>query len=113
MPSFMVAAALLGAAGLAAGMTVLQLILVAAVMNAAVAVFIYSLVPEFLLRFIAWLLVHTLYRSAQSTAPRIFPKAGPHCWCVITSVSSMLCWCRQPVVGRSASSWTRQFFALR
>lgn len=31
-------------------------------MNAAVALFIYRLLPEFLLRFIAWLLVHALYR---------------------------------------------------
>jgi 1-acyl-sn-glycerol-3-phosphate acyltransferase len=31
-------------------------------MNAAVALFIYRLRPEFLLRFIAWLLVHALYR---------------------------------------------------
>ena len=73
---FMVAAALLGAAGLAAGMTVLQLILVAAVMNAAVAVFIYTLVPEFLLRFIAWLLVHTLYRLRKHGTQHI-PESGP------------------------------------
>ena len=73
---FMVAAALLGAAGLAAGMTVLQLILVAAVMNAAVAVFIYTLAPEFLLRFIAWLLVHTLYRLRKHGTHN-FPENGP------------------------------------
>ena len=31
-------------------------------MNAAVAVYIYRLVPEFLLRFIVWMLIHTVYR---------------------------------------------------
>ena len=35
---------------------------VAALMNAAVAIYIYRLVPEFLLRFIVWLLVHSVYR---------------------------------------------------
>ncbi len=59
---FMVAAALLGAVGLAKGLTVLQLILVAALLNALVAIYIYTLVPEFLLRFVCWMLVHTLYR---------------------------------------------------
>jgi len=59
---FMVAAAILAAVGLQRGLSVLELIVLAAVMNALVAVYIYSLVPEFLLRFVAWLLVHTLYR---------------------------------------------------
>jgi 1-acyl-sn-glycerol-3-phosphate acyltransferase len=31
-------------------------------MNAAVAIYIYTLVPEFLLRFIDWVLINTLYR---------------------------------------------------
>jgi 1-acyl-sn-glycerol-3-phosphate acyltransferase len=62
---FMVAAAVLAAVGLARGLTVLQLILLAAAMNAVVAAYIYTLVPEFLLRFISWLLVHTLYRMQR------------------------------------------------
>ena len=33
-----------------------------ALLNAGVAIYIYTLVPEFLLRFIVWLLVHTVYR---------------------------------------------------
>jgi 1-acyl-sn-glycerol-3-phosphate acyltransferase len=56
---------------------------VAAVMNAAVAVYIYRLVPEFLLRFIVWLLVHTVYRlrtAGSSTSP---PKGRP-CWSATT-----------------------------
>src|SRR6266403_1154849 len=39
-----------------------ELVLVTAVVNAAVAVYIYTLVPEFLMRFLVWLLVHTVYR---------------------------------------------------
>jgi 1-acyl-sn-glycerol-3-phosphate acyltransferase len=71
---FMVAAALLGAVGLARGLTVLQLILVAALLNAVVAIYIYSLVPEFLLRFVCWLLMHTLYRLQKRGAH--FPETG-------------------------------------
>jgi 1-acyl-sn-glycerol-3-phosphate acyltransferase len=71
---FMVAAALLGAVGLAKGLSVLQLILVAALLNAVVAVYIYSLVPEFLLRFVCWLLVHTLYRLRKRGAR--FPESA-------------------------------------
>jgi 1-acyl-sn-glycerol-3-phosphate acyltransferase len=70
----MVAAALLGAVGLAKGLTVLQLILVAALLNAVVAIYIYTLVPEFLLRFVCWLLVHTLYRMKKCGAH--FPESG-------------------------------------
>jgi 1-acyl-sn-glycerol-3-phosphate acyltransferase len=65
---FMVAAAILAAVGLQRGLSVLELIVLAAVMNAAVAVYIYTLVPEFLLRFVAWLLVHTLYRMRRRGA---------------------------------------------
>jgi 1-acyl-sn-glycerol-3-phosphate acyltransferase len=71
---FMVAAAVLAAVGLAKGLSVLQLILLAALLNAAVAVYIYSLVPEFLLRFVCWLLVHTLYRLQKRGAH--FPESG-------------------------------------
>ncbi|MDP3856621.1 MAG: MFS transporter [Stagnimonas sp.] len=60
--AFMVVAALLAIAFLKAGLSIPQLLLVTALMNAAVAVFIYSLVPEFLMRFLVWLLIHTLYR---------------------------------------------------
>jgi 1-acyl-sn-glycerol-3-phosphate acyltransferase len=61
---FMVAAAALGAVALEAGLTIPQLILLTAALNAFVALYIYSLVPEFLLRFIAWLLVHVSYADA-------------------------------------------------
>src|SRR5450432_1985841 len=71
---FMVAAALLGAVGLARGLSVLQLILMAALMNAVVAIYIYTLVPEFLLRFVCWLLMRTLYRLQKRGAR--FPETG-------------------------------------
>jgi 1-acyl-sn-glycerol-3-phosphate acyltransferase len=49
---------------------------VVGVLNAAVAVYIYTLVPEFLMRFIIWMLVHTVYRLEKSGVERI-PDEGP------------------------------------
>jgi len=59
---FMVASAVLAILLLKAGLSIPQLLLVTALMNAAVALFIYSLVPEFLMRFLVWLLISLLYR---------------------------------------------------
>ena len=73
---FMVVAAGLGAGLLAAGFTIPQLMLVTALLNAAVAIYIYTLVPEFLLRFIAWLLVHSVYRLRVAGIEHI-PHQGP------------------------------------
>jgi hypothetical protein len=58
----MVVGALAAAGMLAAGLTIPMLFGVAAACNAAVALFIYGLVPEFLLRFIVWMLIHSVYR---------------------------------------------------
>lgn len=73
---FMVVAAGLAAALLAAGMSVAQLILMTALLNAAVAIYIYTLVPEFLLRFIVWLLVSAVYRLRVQGVEHI-PEHGP------------------------------------
>jgi 1-acyl-sn-glycerol-3-phosphate acyltransferase len=48
-------------------------------MNAAVALYIYGLVPEFLMRFLAWLLIHTFYRVDKDGLENI-PEEGP---CII------------------------------
>jgi 1-acyl-sn-glycerol-3-phosphate acyltransferase len=73
---FMVAAAGLAALGLQQGLTIPQLLLLVGILNAAVAVYIYTLVPEFLLRFIAWLLVHFIYRLDRRGLENI-PEEGP------------------------------------
>jgi len=44
------------------GLTIPQLFLILAIMTFIVTLFIFILVPEFLLRFLDWLLVHTFYR---------------------------------------------------
>jgi 1-acyl-sn-glycerol-3-phosphate acyltransferase len=60
--AFMVASAAVAVGLLKAGLNIPQLFLVVALFNAAVAVFIYGLVPEFLVRFMIWMLMHTMYR---------------------------------------------------
>ena len=53
-----------------------QLFILAAVLNAAVAVYIYSLVPEFLMRFLSWVLVNVMYRIRVRGLEHI-PEHGP------------------------------------
>ena len=72
---FMVTASLVATSLLASGLTIPQLFLVTALMNAAVALYIYRLVPEFLLRFLAWVITHTLYRVRTADTDRI-PAEG-------------------------------------
>ena len=59
---FMVAAAGVAILLLGQGLTIPELFLATAVMNALVAAYIFSLVPEFLMRFLAWLLIHTVHK---------------------------------------------------
>ena len=73
---FIVAAALFGAIALDLGVTIPQLLLAAGILNAFVAAYIYGLVPEFLLRFLCWLLVHFVYRLDKRGLENI-PDEGP------------------------------------
>jgi 1-acyl-sn-glycerol-3-phosphate acyltransferase len=73
---FMVVAALLGAVALNAGLSIPELLLLTGILNAFVAAYIYRLVPEFLLRFLAWLLVHFIYRLETRGRDNI-PAQGP------------------------------------
>jgi len=75
---FMVVASAMSAVLLssAVGFSLPQLFLVTAVLNALVAIYIYTLVPEFLMRFLCWLLIHTVYRLKKEGLENI-PDAGP------------------------------------
>ena len=73
---FMVTGALAAGALLGAGLSIPMLFGLAAVTNAAVALYIYRLVPEFLLRFIVWLLIHSVYRLRTEGVENI-PQDGP------------------------------------
>jgi 1-acyl-sn-glycerol-3-phosphate acyltransferase len=59
---FMVVAALSAMMMLKHGFTIPEIFLATAILNAIVAIYIFSVVPEFLMRFIAWLLIHTVHR---------------------------------------------------
>ncbi|WP_273453988.1 MFS transporter [Nevskia ramosa] len=74
--AFMVASAMLAIALLKLGLNIPQLFLAAAILNAGVAIFIYGLVPEFLMRFIAWMMIRVLYRIRVSGLENI-PEEGP------------------------------------
>ncbi|MDP2241842.1 MAG: MFS transporter [Burkholderiales bacterium] len=73
---FMVGAALLAIVMFQLGFTIPQLFLATALLNAAVAVYIYTLVPEFTVRFLVWLLIHSVYRVEKSGLDHI-PDKGP------------------------------------
>ncbi len=73
---FMVAASLYGLFALSSGVSIPVLFVIMALMNAAVAMFIFMLVPEFIMRLLIWLLVHTIYRVDKTGLDNI-PDEGP------------------------------------
>ncbi|WHI48755.1 MFS transporter [Microbulbifer sp. TRSA001] len=74
---FMVVSALLGIMFLnILGATIPQFFLVIALMNAAVAIFVFAKVPEFAMRFLIWALSHTMYRVKHQGLEQI-PAEGP------------------------------------
>jgi 1-acyl-sn-glycerol-3-phosphate acyltransferase len=73
---FIVASALLAMLMFRLGLSIPQLFLLMAVLNALVAVYIFSLVPEFLLRFLVWMLLNVLYRLRTRGLQHI-PASGP------------------------------------
>ena len=56
--------------------TIPELFLLLAVINIGVAVYIFNRVPEFSMRFIVWLLSHTMYRVTHRGLERIPEKGG-------------------------------------
>jgi 1-acyl-sn-glycerol-3-phosphate acyltransferase len=73
---FMVVSAIAGIVFLAVlGLTIPQYFLILAIMNAVVAIYVYSQVPEFALRFVIYLLSHTLYR-VKSRGLENIPEQG-------------------------------------
>jgi 1-acyl-sn-glycerol-3-phosphate acyltransferase len=73
---FMVAASALSITLLSAGFSIPQLFLVLAALNVAVAIYIYSLLPEFMMRFLAWILINVVYRI-RATGLENVPLKGP------------------------------------
>ena len=67
----MVAASLYGLFALSAGVSIPMLFLIMALMNAAIVLFTFKRVPEFIMRLMIWLLIHSIYRVDK------IPNTGP------------------------------------
>jgi len=72
----MVSAALLSVLVLNAGFSIPELFLIIAGLNVLVATYIFSLLPEFLMRFLAWLVINFVYRLRPRGVANI-PDDGP------------------------------------
>jgi 1-acyl-sn-glycerol-3-phosphate acyltransferase len=73
---FMVIASLMAIAVLNLGFSIPELFLILAALNVAVSIYIYSLLPEFMMRFLAWVLINLLYRIRPTGLENV-PKQGP------------------------------------
>jgi 1-acyl-sn-glycerol-3-phosphate acyltransferase len=74
---FMVASAAIGILALVViELTIPEYFLVLAIMNIVVAAYVYTRVPEFVLRLFIWMLGHTLYRVHDKGLENI-PETGP------------------------------------
>jgi hypothetical protein len=72
----MVGAAIMSMVLLSSGFSIPELFLIIAVLNAIVAVYIFSLLPEFLMRFLAWIVISVVYRIRPRGLENI-PVKGP------------------------------------
>jgi 1-acyl-sn-glycerol-3-phosphate acyltransferase len=73
---FMIASSVIAGLLLKAGVTIPQIFLLVGLANLVVASYIFLLVPEYLLRFVAWVLSHLAYRF-RVTGEEHIPVAGP------------------------------------
>jgi 1-acyl-sn-glycerol-3-phosphate acyltransferase len=74
--AFMIASSLIAGALLAFGVSIPAVLLITGIANAIVAGYIFHLVPEYLLRFIAFVLTRVVYRFRIRDAEHI-PATGP------------------------------------
>lgn len=72
---FMVVSALFAIALVSAGFSIVSIFLALAILNTLVSVYIFTLVPEFLMRFIVWLLIHTVYSMKKENLD-VLPEEG-------------------------------------
>ncbi len=73
---FMVLASALAIGWFELGFSIPQLFILAGILNALVATYIYTLVPEFLMRFLTWVFVNVMYRIRVRGLENI-PETGP------------------------------------
>jgi 1-acyl-sn-glycerol-3-phosphate acyltransferase len=73
---FMVIASLLAIVVLGLGFSIPELFLILAALNIVVSIYIYSLLPEFMMRFLAWVVINLLYRIRPTGLENV-PVKGP------------------------------------
>ena len=73
---FMVGSAILGIVCLAIGLSIPQLFLLLAVLNLLVASYLFMQVPIFVVRFLVWILTHTMYRVTHKNLHNVPEKSG-------------------------------------
>jgi len=73
---FMIASSVIAGAMLSAGLTIPQIFLAVGIANAVVAAYIFLIVPEYLLRFVAFVLTRVVYRFRVVNDERL-PTTGP------------------------------------
>jgi 1-acyl-sn-glycerol-3-phosphate acyltransferase len=73
---FMITAGIMAAGMLLLGYDVLDIFKVTAVLTAIVTVYIMWMVPEFVLRFVAWLLIHSIYRVEKVDLHNVPEEGG-------------------------------------
>jgi 1-acyl-sn-glycerol-3-phosphate acyltransferase len=56
--------------------SILQLFFAVAILNALVTIYIFRLVPQFMVRFVLWMLINTIYR-VRSQGLQNIPETGP------------------------------------
>ena len=82
---FMVLSGIFAIAILKSGFTIPELFAITAIVNIFIALYIFIKAPEFIFRFITWLLINTIYRIKDINLNQI-PKHGP-CVLVCNHVS--------------------------
>lgn len=73
---FMVMSAAMAIVLLKIGMTIAELLFLVAILNVVVGAYIFTVVPEFFMRFLVWLLIHSVYRVSKRGLNNI-PEEGP------------------------------------
>ncbi len=97
---FMVASALFTIVFYKLGLNTSEIILVSAIMNLIVSTWILALIPEFVMRFIFWIIANTIYRLKFS-GRQMIPSTGPVL--IVANHVSFIDWfiitatCRRPV----------------
>ncbi len=74
--AFMVTASLLTVLLLKLRFNIPQILLITAILNLIVAIYIFTLVPEFLMRFCCWILINVMYRVKVEGIDNL-PEEGP------------------------------------